>query len=132
MQRGKSNGFVHVEAYKLMKYRCNQCGFHEVIWNSRDGVTPFITRCPKCGGEEQHVEWQRDKLAMEHIPHKGQRVFIDLPTSLKYPLALRRIQSFVGTPYEVKDEDRKEILSAILEDFKSDQPFIIVWEFEDI
>ena len=33
----------HKEAYMLMNYRC-ECGHHELIWNSRDGVTPFPFR----------------------------------------------------------------------------------------
>lgn len=38
----------HKEAYLLMNYRC-ECGHHELIWNSRDGVTPFTLSCPNCG-----------------------------------------------------------------------------------
>jgi hypothetical protein len=34
----------HGEAFALMTYRCDAGCHTEVIWNSRDGVTPFIVR----------------------------------------------------------------------------------------
>ena len=37
--------YKHAEAFCLMKYRCEKCGQAEVVWNSRDGVTPFIINC---------------------------------------------------------------------------------------
>jgi len=47
-QRLTPLGHRHVEAFCLMHYACD-CGHHEVIWNSRDGVTPFTAPCPSCG-----------------------------------------------------------------------------------
>lgn len=42
--------YRHAEAFCLMTYLCKGCGHREVIWNSRDGVTPFAATCPSCGG----------------------------------------------------------------------------------
>lgn len=71
--------YRHPEAFRLMTYRCESgpCG-DELVWNSRDGVTPFVIRCATCGGEATHVApWERDPLAPDHQPSFGDRVFVD-------------------------------------------------------
>lgn len=68
---------VHNEAFMLMHYGC-RCGHREVIWNSRNGVTPFALGCPSCGELSlTHVDWHRDTYAPDHAPHRGQRFFRD-------------------------------------------------------
>lgn len=67
---------THAEAFRLMTYRC-RCGHAERIWNSRDGVTPFGTSCPSCGGHLTHSEWDRDEYAPGHRLHAFQRFFRD-------------------------------------------------------
>jgi hypothetical protein len=37
--------FRHPEAFRLLRYRCEPCGFVEVVWNSRDGCVPSIIEC---------------------------------------------------------------------------------------
>ena len=52
--------FNHTEAFCLMEYRYvsnPKGGF--LIWNSRDGVTPFIVFYE--GREMKHVNWGRDQ-----------------------------------------------------------------------
>lgn len=70
---------VHAEAYCLMWYVCrgSDCGHVERIWNSRDGVTPFGTGCPSCGGTLTHQHWHRDTYAPDHKLHRGQRFWRD-------------------------------------------------------
>jgi len=86
-----AKGQKHVEAFCLMRYECaglkvegglrgarpKGCGHHEIIWNSRDGVTPFITQCPSCGGDLLHAYFASDKYALDHKPHRGQRIWRD-------------------------------------------------------
>lgn len=66
----------HAEAFCLMLYR-DRAGNEEWIWNSRDGVTPFIISS-KQGLVAAHVEWHRDRYAPDHKPQLGDRVFVDL------------------------------------------------------
>lgn len=68
--------YRHPEAYCLMLYRC-AAGHEEVIWNSRDGVTPFIVQCRTCKTEATHVDWHRDTRAVNHRPQPGDRIFVD-------------------------------------------------------
>ena len=53
--------YKHAEAYCLMKYKCEKCRKTEILWNSRDGVTPFMINCEKCDGHMQHTDWNEDK-----------------------------------------------------------------------
>ena len=57
--------YKHNEAFALMWYGC-KCGHRERVWNSRDGVTPFGTRCPSCGDNMLHIEWGKDIRALDH------------------------------------------------------------------
>lgn len=82
--------FTHHEAFCLMKYRDAQ-GNEEIIWNSRDGVTPFIIR-NKQGNEAQHVEWNKDVFAPNHKPKKGDRIFVDLTHERAREIAVRQVE----------------------------------------
>lgn len=71
--------FNHAEAFCLMTYRCKRCWNSEQIWNSRDGVTPFITTCKieGCGGESSHVNWEYDRRVVNYELQPGDRFFRD-------------------------------------------------------
>lgn len=116
----------HAEAFKLMTYRCKSCGFTETLWNSRDGVTPFCITCPNCGSlDQEHINWRGDVYAPEHIPEKGQRIFIDFPESLKVVTARRRIQTAIGTEFELTPGRHKEAIKEIIASFQPGEPYII-------
>jgi hypothetical protein len=93
------------EGFNLMLYRCG-AGHREVIWNSRDGITPFIVDCRVDGCEEsaQHVDWHLDRRAPLHVPEVGSRIFVDL--TIERARELRRIYTErhwdVGE-YQMKD-----------------------------
>jgi hypothetical protein len=68
----------HAEAFCLMWYAC-RCGHQERIWNSRDGVTPFGTRCPSCNQPTlQHERWSEDAYAPDFKPAFGQRQWVSM------------------------------------------------------
>lgn len=67
----------HAEAYCWMTYHCVKCHAEERIWNSRDGVTPFIVPCFVCGGVSQHIRWNEDAPENGPFLKKGQRIFVD-------------------------------------------------------
>jgi hypothetical protein len=54
--------YNHAEAYCHMQYACPE-GHVVEIWNSRDGVTPFMVQClrPDCDAISQHVCWNEDR-----------------------------------------------------------------------
>lgn len=68
---------AHAEAFNLMIYRCDR-GHEERIWNSRDGVTPFIIDCRYCeNAEAVHHDWNRDQYLPTYHLTAGDRFFRD-------------------------------------------------------
>lgn len=68
---------AHREAFCHMLYRADDGSEEEWIWNSRDGVTPFVVTL-RSGKPARHVEWNRDRYDPEHVPQPGERIFVDL------------------------------------------------------
>ena len=59
-----------------MQYRDKVTGETEVLWNSRDGVTPFgITS--RRGNDAMHENWQQDICVPRFKPAPGMRIFVD-------------------------------------------------------
>lgn len=118
----------HAEAFCLMQYECLDCGRVEIFWNSRDGVTPFYTNCPVCGGDMPHTDWGDDTYAPDHVPEPGQGIWIDLPESLRRPMAAARIQAFEGSEFEVPEAQRAEVIQELIDtEFAPGTPFLIRW-----
>ncbi len=79
--------YRHSEAFCLMKYECDTCGRGEFLWNSRDGVTPFIINCSwegapnRCAGQMNHINWQQDRrepaFGSKLTPRTEMRIFVD-------------------------------------------------------
>lgn len=94
------------EGFKLMAYACKNGCHREVIWNSRDGITPFgiMSRDRKC--EMNHVDWNRDVCSPQYLPIIGDRVFVDL--TMEQALSYRREQvekAWNSGEYPMKDHD---------------------------
>jgi len=119
----------HKEAFCLMTYECELCGHRESIWNSRDGVTPFAMGCrrPGCDGIANHVEWEKDSYLPDHLPEPGDLLWIDMPDSLRMPLARRRVAQFVGTPYYPPEDVMEETLTNIAASYREGEPWLIRW-----
>ncbi len=80
--------YVHGEAFCRMKYARKDGSGVEWVWNSRDGVTPFLVgpkgRQGPFGDDEllSHVDWHLDQVRPDYKPQPGERVFIDLTPEL--------------------------------------------------
>jgi hypothetical protein len=76
-QSKKGQGMTHhyPEAFKIMQYQCEKCGEIELIWNGRDGVTPFTIQSKCCGYFASHINWFNDVYKPHHNPQSGERVF---------------------------------------------------------
>ena len=90
------------EAYCLMQYKCDTCGKSSLIWNSRDGVTPFMTSCA-CGGARSHINFGQDvRMIPEYVPPPRYcDVFIDITPERARKLAIKRVNSFNKTEYRI-------------------------------
>jgi hypothetical protein len=72
-----ARGNYHPEAFCLMQYASKDGSERELIWNSRDGVTPFCI-LSRSSVEMQHVNWKQDRYVPQHLPRVGDRIFVDL------------------------------------------------------
>lgn len=115
---------LHAEAFALMWYRCDCSGcYHsERIWNARDGVTPAATACPSCGRPTlAHVAWDLDRYAPDHLPHHGQRMWIDMTRERAEEIARARLEH-AGA--ECSPENLERLAASIYGDGK--QPDLAV------
>ena len=89
----------HAEAFCVMTYRCGECGHDHFFWNSRDGVTPFMTQhlCNVCLATRPmtHVNFKND-TPCEKPPEVVDGVFIDLSHETAHKLTVDRIAAFVA------------------------------------
>ena len=102
MSAKTERGHQHVEAFCVMTYHCEDCGQREEIWNSRDGVTPFMAgpcrrlhsaRTSPCGGSMQHIAWERDMYEPNYQPKAGERVWRDGTLDMMRDIMRRRVES---------------------------------------
>ena len=118
------SNYDHAEAYCLMNYKCEKCGQEEVLWNSRDGVTPFIINCEKCGGHMQHIDWNRDIRNKNYIPKSGQRVFINMP--FDYWKVICRVKAkYIKDNVEGNTDTLQKIYNNLVKEYNKKEPFII-------
>jgi hypothetical protein len=80
----ENNKHDYIEAFCLMLYKCDKCGTIEILWNSRDGVTPFCIECRQChtAGEMptmSHNYFRLDTKKEDYKPFIGQKIFIGSP-----------------------------------------------------
>lgn len=116
--------YKHAEAFCLMKYKCEKCGQAEVVWNSRDGVTPFIINCEKCGGNMQHIDWHSDVRQVGYIPKLGQRVFIDMPSDV-FKIYCRVKAKYIKDNVEGNTEKLQKIYSKLLREYDKNEPYLM-------
>lgn len=115
--------YNYKEAFCLMYYENAETKMGFVVWNSRDGVSPFIVF--EDGKEYQHTHWHLDRPALNpayiqlHILKPGQRVFRDVRETEAKEWAVQRLQQAKGTKFEVEEgSDRwNELIASLTEDF---------------
>jgi hypothetical protein len=112
----------HAEAFCLMRYRADNRHLEEVLWNSRDGATPFVITM-RDGTPGTHVDWRGDTYAPDHQPAVGDRIFIDLTQERAGEIARKNAESIWERPrdtdisYSVRDHfESMEQLAAYLLD----------------
>jgi hypothetical protein len=110
------------EAYMLMYYENAETKMGFMVYNTRDGVTPFCV--VEDGKEYQHTHWGMDRRPAQgyvekHILVPGQRIFRDITPEEGKNFAIARLRQAKGTPYEVEEgsEQWNELLASLTEEF---------------
>lgn len=124
-----SEKYNHAEAFCLMQYECQTCRTIETLWNSRDGVTPFIIGCKECDGEMQHTAFGTDQCVPDFFPESGRRVFIDFPDHFREVFKKRQIRmQWDHPPHPMKDrwDTKEEALEALMEgNGQEGEPYVL-------
>lgn len=90
--------YRHAEAFMLMVYEADDHSETETVWNSRDGVTPFVITL-RSGRQATHVRWAADRRMPEGwVPPSGMRVFTDLTPERARQLAEARVDQWLVDP----------------------------------
>ena len=93
-----SSPYNHAEAFCLMCYQSDDGRVIEYIWNSRDGVTPFIVLTKDGSKTMQHIDWHRDKCRPHHELQVGDRYFADSTRESLSKDYDKLVEMYKGTP----------------------------------
>lgn len=122
------HGHQHAEAFCVMSYRCENCLKVEWLWNSRDGVTPYIIISACCEkATAPHVNFHRDQYAPGHQPHAGQRVFVDqTPEGYREAWRANIEHNWEAVNHPMRDRfaSKAEALRLLSESFQRGSPTI--------
>ena len=125
--------YNHKEAFYLMDYQCVKCGTSEILWNSRDGVTPFGIKCLKCNKDMLHTNWERDSCNPDFKAPLGSRIFIDLTPEKHREYITKRAKTFWDNESFKEDTRRRyetleKFIDSLCTSFKPGEPDIKVVE----
>ena len=121
--------FVHGEAFCLMTYEADDGSEREIVWNSRDGVTPFVISL-RSGKPARHVDWHLDQQVPDHRPALGSRMFVDLTRERAEAAARRNAERWWDDPQYPASAaygDVEDLVRALTEHYYGDghQPDLI-------
>lgn len=118
--------YNHREAFCLMQYRSDDGTEAEQLWNSRDGVTPFIISS-RNGKSMHHVEWNKDSCLPNFSPPKGMRIFVNATRELVTPRLREYVDKIFTEHHGGYWETREEAFEALLPDWLhgGEAPWII-------
>lgn len=124
--RRTARGHLHAEAFCLMGYATDDNREMEAIWNSRDGVTPFIVRS-RSGLEMQHVDWNKDVYEPIRQPRPGDRIFVDLTPEVARQRAEQQVERYWDDPQYPMSQmfDSRESAIETLTEFQPGAPMLI-------
>ena len=105
--------YQHREAFCLMQYRSDDGTEAEQLWNSRDGVTPFIITS-RSGKRMTHVDWNSDECVPDFKPAKGMRIFVDATEELVTPALNEYVEKIFEDYHGGYWKTRKEAFKALL------------------
>ena len=119
-------GHVCPDAFLLMPYTCDLCRAVEWVWNSRDGVTPYIIDCCKCGGRARHRAMRQDRYEPGYRPQRGERFFVDATPEDYRQRAEQAFERAKGTPYEIPEAQKEPWIQAAIRDWQAGEPKLVV------
>jgi hypothetical protein len=81
-----------------MSYVSDDGTYGELIWNSRDGVTPFCVTSRDGQHKMTHVDWGLDVRAPDFRPPPGFRYFVDMDEEMAREAAIESVDRYWDHP----------------------------------
>jgi hypothetical protein len=122
--------YRHAEAFAVMEYISDDGSEREKVWNSRDGVTPFVITLPS-GKPATHHNWAADqRMPEDWVPPPGMRCFTDLTAARARELAVRAVDGWLAEGFRDRllgqFGDRDDAIDALTaEYFKPGAPDLV-------
>jgi len=112
---------AHAEAFCHMKYFgiSNRKSVSLTIWNSRDGVTPFIMVVKEIGMELQHVNWQGDVYDPLYKPKKGDLIWRDVTDEEVIQFASKQFEEIVEDSKRLEGLTHEEVIAKYSWDLRT-------------
>ena len=113
------------ESFMRMKYASKDGSRVEWIWNSRDGITPFIVFTEdddKGGVELSHVDWHLDQYRPGYTPEPGERVFVTLTEEAARPKAVAYVEKY----WEHPERSMREVFAPLTKE-ETVEKFVTDW-----
>lgn len=120
----------HGEAFCLMQYEADDHSETEVIWNSRDGVTPFVVTL-RSGKSATHTRWGEDvRCSRSMADALGVRRFVSHTEATARPAAEAFVEKWwnhADYPMNRMFRDKAAAVEKFAADFigDGDQPTLI-------
>ncbi len=129
MLQGKPK-FQYVEAFCLMLYACEECGHREILWNSRDGVTPFTIGCTACEmdlkGTMSHINFAQDyRTGPKYRPWSAMRIFVNISKEQHKVYKTAFVNQWWGDPKSMIQQTygtKEKAVEELCKDFKEGEP----------
>lgn len=111
--------YNHKEAYCLMLYVSEDGLEKEVLWNSRDGVTPFCILNRAGTKTMGHTDWHLDRCVPNFIPLDGMRVFGTISSQAEaIACATKRVEASWESFFSQHYQSKPEAIAATAKDYK--------------
>jgi hypothetical protein len=121
MNNIKGTKHNHAEAFCHMLYHGKAPNGSQItlsIWNSRDGVTPFMLTSEEYGICLQHINWHHDRYDPNYKPRKGDFIWRNFTEKDAKDLAQNQIDCWLKEKAQLEsltDEQYKQLYKSSLE-----------------
>jgi hypothetical protein len=104
----------HKEAFSHMTYTTRDLQNQISVWNSRDGVTPFVIFVG--GLEYHHTNWNGDREDPNYQLKVGDHIFVTINKEMATKIAEERHEYLWNERGEKSDKEKRNELHRMLED----------------
>lgn len=112
------------EAYCLMTYQSDDKKINKLIWNSRDGVTPFIIGWPTDDYDVKvdlvHSNWRKDVYCPLYVPPVKSKIFVDATPQLVTPDVIKYVNRNWGSgewPLKKFNDTKEQAIKLLVDEW---------------